>query len=99
MNDLSRDLRLIAHPFTGPEMSKEARQTLIDAANEIFRLEVLVAELTPFLLLDIEFAVNMGGPSPEHPKDDCEDCQYYERVMAWKKRVDAGELGQVNPRV
>lgn len=38
MNNLSRDLLLIAHPFTGPKLSEADRITLIKAAEELENL-------------------------------------------------------------
>lgn len=42
MNKICFDLRLIAHPFTGPELSDDARKTILDAAEEIERLNNII---------------------------------------------------------
>ena len=44
MNKMCFDLRLIAHPFTGPELSDEARKTILDAAEEIERLNNIIEQ-------------------------------------------------------
>jgi hypothetical protein len=41
MNKICFDLRLLAHPFTGPELSDEARKIILDAAEEIERLQAI----------------------------------------------------------
>jgi hypothetical protein len=42
MNQFAMNLRLFAHPFAGPEISDEFRNTLIKAAEEIDRLESVI---------------------------------------------------------
>ena len=61
-------------------------------AKENFRLTTLIEELKPYLLDDIKCAIEMGPPFPEHNQDGCEDCKWYAEAMAWKTRIDAGEL-------
>ncbi len=64
-----------------------------DAANEIERLKGLVADLLPFMEEDVRLALEVVPPVYEgHEKDDCVDCQWYERAIVWKQRITAGEL-------
>lgn len=61
-------------------------------AKENFRLTSLIEEIIPYLLNDIKCALQMG-PIPEgHDNDNCEDCRWYKRAIAWKQRIDAGEI-------
>lgn len=65
------------------------------AADEIDRLRGLVVELRPYLESDVRSGL-MCEPGLTHTHDDdCEDCAWYAESVAWKARLDAGELDEV----
>lgn len=59
------------------------------AIQEIERLRSLVQDIRPILEQDIECALAMGPPDGPC---SCGDCEWYDRSLAWKARIDAGEL-------
>jgi hypothetical protein len=64
-----------------------------DRANrEASRLRKLVRDLTPFMVADVQSALEMGPPPGDHNADNCEDCRWYEQALSWKARIDAGEI-------
>ena len=65
-----------------------------EAADEIARLNDLVAELVPYMLLDVRSGLELGTP-PEDCCDNCSDCDWYAEAMDWKRRIESGELGDV----
>jgi hypothetical protein len=65
-----------------------------EAAEEIARLNDLVAELIPYMLLDVRSGLDLGTP-PKDCCDNCSDCDWYAEAMDWKRRIESGELGDV----
>ena len=65
-----------------------------EAADEIARLRDLVAELVPYLIQDIRSGLWVCQKH-EGDQGDCEDCKWYEESLAWQRRIESGELGDV----
>jgi hypothetical protein len=65
-----------------------------EAADEIARLNDLVAELVPYMLLDVRSGLELGTPTADCC-DNCGDCDWYAEAMDWVRRIESGELGDV----
>ena len=95
ITDEIEQLRLVVSDMEQsiPKLIEGARQPLL---QEIERLQTLLGEVIPYLLHDVECAIQMGPMPVGHEDDDCEDCRWYRKAVAWKSRIDAGELGDVS---
>lgn len=70
------------------------RDALVDQIDQVAGL---VGELVPFLLDDVRDGLALGAPPAGHTcpgHTTCGDCAWYERSLAWKARIDAGELSE-----
>ena len=94
-NDIVSRVRKIADAFCD-DITHNTRSCLTEAVNEIERLQALLKEIVPYLLHDVECALEMGPP-PEAHDDNCDDCRWYRKALAWKARIDAGDIGDVAP--
>lgn len=68
-----------------------------EAANEIEKLTLLIKQLLPFMLNDMEGGLDLGNPpfDIDHckNKDDlCGDCTWFKEASYWKRRLDAGHF-------
>lgn len=63
-----------------------------EAADEIERLSDLVQELRPYLEAHIRNGMECSPGFIHTDVDDCADCRWYKESIAWKKRIDGGEL-------
>ncbi len=64
----------------------------VDAADEIERLRGIIEELFPYLLSDVNSALEMGSPPSDHEDDGCPDCEWYKLAKAWVERINSGEF-------
>jgi hypothetical protein len=67
----------------------DQKQALLKRVGE---QQLLIDELVPYLLNEIRIGLSIG-PFLDCPEPDCEDCNWYADCVAWKARIDAGELG------
>lgn len=62
-----------------------------EAIQEIEHLRSLVRELKPFVEMDINLALSVEPHDPFH-ETHCEECQWRSESLAWKERLESGEL-------
>lgn len=56
----------------------------------------LAEELLPYLRDYINFGLELGQMRPEeHNEDDCFDCAWNRRAIAWQARIDSGEIYRI----
>jgi hypothetical protein len=81
------------------EPSNVSRITELEAAlarveDDLDRLRTQVADLLPFMIVDVRNGLALGPAPADRTDTDCEDCQWYRESLDWKARIDAGEFGQ-----
>lgn len=67
-----------------------------DKDAEIERLKALVAELVPFMLIDVKSGLALEGYAGEHHEDECDDCKWLAQSLDWEQRIRSGEFGDVS---
>jgi hypothetical protein len=51
-----------------------------------------VAELFPFMHMDVRAGLTLGSPPESHEIDGCDDCVWYKESLAWQQRIENGEF-------
>lgn len=62
-----------------------------EAADEIQKLTLLVKQLIPFMLNDMEEGLHLGFSHHEE-EEPCGDCVWFKEASYWKRRLDAGHF-------
>lgn len=86
-DDIVADLRRMADARV-----YSIRKRMHEAADEIERLRGIIEELFPYLLSDVNSALEMGSPPSDHEDDGCPDCEWYKLAKAWVERINSGEF-------
>lgn len=74
----------------------EAADDIESLQNKINEQVKLIKEIYPFIKSEILQAIKMGPPPKDHACDPaCDDCEWYNWGLSFKKRIDKGEFNEI----